>query len=190
MFDDLFGEEAAKRDGKEIFAALERAARERILVLDGAMGTQIQSLKLDEDQFRGDRFIGCACHQKGNNDLLILTRPDIVSTITEGYLKAGADIVSTNTFSATTIAMADYGMESLVGVLNREGARMLVECPAPHVQPIYRVHPSPPEERLASLRTTLASVERLHALGPAFHFDPSERPLATFLAENDPRARD
>lgn len=71
MFDDLFGPEGAKRDGAEIMKALREAANERILILDGAMGTQIQGLGFDEDHFRGDRFIGCACHQKGNNDLLI-----------------------------------------------------------------------------------------------------------------------
>ena len=124
MFDDLFGEEAAKRDGKEIFAALERAARERILVLDGAMGTQIQSLKLDEDQFRGDRFIGCACHQKGNNDLLILSQPQAIEDIHYRYAMAGADIVETNTFSSTRIAQADYEMENAVYELNRDGARL------------------------------------------------------------------
>ncbi|HRG97517.1 MAG TPA: RNB domain-containing ribonuclease [Polyangiaceae bacterium] len=72
--------------------------------------------------------------------------------------------------------------EQLSLLVNREGARMLLESPAPHVQPIYRVHPSPPEDRLASLQATLASVERVHGLGPAFHFDPAERPLAAFLA--------
>jgi len=124
VFDDLFGEEAAKRDGKEIFAALERAARERILILDGAMGTQIQSLKLDEDQFRGDRFIGCACHQKGNNDLLILSQPQAIEDIHYRYAMAGADIVETNTFSSTRIAQADYEMENAVYELNRDGARL------------------------------------------------------------------
>ena len=124
MFDDLFGKEAAKRDGKEIFAALEQAARERILILDGAMGTQIQSLKLDEDQFRGDRFIGCACHQKGNNDLLILTQPQAIEDIHYRYAMAGADIVETNTFSSTRIAQADYEMENAVYELNRDGARL------------------------------------------------------------------
>nr|WP_210287324.1 methionine synthase [Allorhizobium borbori] len=124
VFDDLFGKEAAKRDGKEIFAALEQAARERILILDGAMGTQIQSLKLDEDQFRGDRFIGCACHQKGNNDLLILTQPQAIEDIHYRYAMAGADIVETNTFSSTRIAQADYEMENAVYELNRDGARL------------------------------------------------------------------
>ncbi|MCX8996509.1 methionine synthase [Rhizobiaceae bacterium BDR2-2] len=124
MFDDLFGEESAKRDGSEIFSALDKAARERILILDGAMGTQIQSLSLDEDQFRGERFVGCACHQKGNNDLLILTQPQAIEEIHYRYAMAGADIVETNTFSSTTIAQADYQMEDAVYELNRDGARL------------------------------------------------------------------
>ena len=73
--DALFGPEQPPRDGKEIRAALEAAARERILVLDGAMGTEIQTLKLVEEDFRGARFGDCACHQQGNNDLLTLTQP-------------------------------------------------------------------------------------------------------------------
>ena len=124
MFDDIFGAEVQKRDGSEIFAALNKAARERILVLDGAMGTQIQSLKLDEEQFLGDRFIGCACHQKGNNDLLILSQPQAIEDIHYRYAMAGADIVETNTFSSTTIAQADYAMEDVVYELNRDGARL------------------------------------------------------------------
>ena len=99
-------------------------SKKRILTLDGAWGSMIQTYALTDADYRGARFADWPRDVKGNNDLLILTRPDIVSTITEGYLKAGADIVSTNTFSATTIAMADYGMESLVGELNREGARI------------------------------------------------------------------
>ncbi|WP_421925255.1 methionine synthase [Neoaquamicrobium sediminum] len=122
--DALFGPEAPKPDGSEIFAALAAAARERILVLDGAMGTQIQELGFHEDHFRGDRFTGCACHQQGNNDLLILTQPKAIEEIHYRYAKAGADIVETNTFSSTTIAQADYGMEEMVYELNRDGARL------------------------------------------------------------------
>ena len=107
MFDNLFGPNGAKRDGSEVFAALKKAASERILVLDGAMGTQIQGLGYDEDQFRGERFIGCACHQKGNNDLLILSQPDAIRQIHLEYFRAGSDIVETNTFSSTRIAQAD-----------------------------------------------------------------------------------
>lgn len=125
VFDDLFGPEAAKRDGSDVFAALKQAASERILVLDGAMGTQIQGLGFDEEQFRGDRFIGCACHQQGNNDLLILSQPDAIEEIHYRYAMAGADIMETNTFSSTRIAQADYEMEGAVYDLNREGARVV-----------------------------------------------------------------
>ncbi|WP_201744789.1 methionine synthase [Neoaquamicrobium microcysteis] len=122
--DALLGPVGRKPDGSEIFQALAQAARERILVLDGAMGTQIQELGFHEDHFRGDRFGGCACHQQGNNDLLILTQPWAIEEIHYRYAKAGADIVETNTFSSTTIAQADYGMEDMVYELNRDGARL------------------------------------------------------------------
>lgn len=89
------------------------------------MGTQIQGLGYDEDQFRGTRFIGCACHQKGNNDLLILTQPDAIEEIHYRYAKAGADILETNTFSSTRIAQADYEMEGAVYDLNKEGAEIV-----------------------------------------------------------------
>jgi 5-methyltetrahydrofolate--homocysteine methyltransferase len=123
--EELFGPVAAKPDGSEILAALQAAARERILVLDGAMGTQIQGLGLDEDHFRGDRFAGCACHQQGNNDLLILTQPKAIEEIHYKYARAGADIIETNTFSSTRIAQADYAMEDAVYELNRDGARLV-----------------------------------------------------------------
>ncbi|MCR6501639.1 methionine synthase [Shinella sp. CPCC 101442] len=122
--DTLFGPEQPKRNGAEIRSALESAARERILVLDGAMGTEIQTLKLVEDDFRGDRFGDCACHQQGNNDLLTLTQPGAIEDIHYRYALAGADILETNTFSSTTIAQADYGMEDMVYELNRDGARL------------------------------------------------------------------
>jgi 5-methyltetrahydrofolate--homocysteine methyltransferase len=122
--DTLFGAVAPKPDGSEIRAALEAAARERILILDGAMGTQIQGLGFGEEHFRGDRFGGCACHQQGNNDLLILSQPKAIEEIHYKYAIAGADIVETNTFSSTRIAQADYGMEDMVYELNRDGARL------------------------------------------------------------------
>ena len=90
---------------------LQRIASERILVIDGAMGTQIQNLKLDEAAFRGERFKDWPTDLRGNNDLLTLTQPDAIRAIHEAYLDAGADIVETNTFSSTSIAQADYGME-------------------------------------------------------------------------------
>ncbi|MEQ9570684.1 MAG: homocysteine S-methyltransferase family protein, partial [Nitratireductor sp.] len=122
--DELFGPVAEKPDGKEIRAALEQAARERILVLDGAMGTRIQALGFGEDDYRGEKFAGCACHQQGNNDLLILSQPKAIEDIHLEYALAGADILETNTFSSTSIAQADYGMEAMVYELNRDGARL------------------------------------------------------------------
>jgi 5-methyltetrahydrofolate--homocysteine methyltransferase len=124
MFDELFGPEASPRDGAEVLAALQKAARERILIIDGAMGTQIQGLGYDEDHFRGERFAGCACHQQGNNDLLILSQPQAIEEIHYRYAMAGADILETNTFSSTRIAQADYEMEGAVYDLNRDGARL------------------------------------------------------------------
>ncbi|WP_315925584.1 methionine synthase [Mesorhizobium sp. SP-1A] len=120
----LFGPTAKTSRGDEVRAALTAAARERILVLDGAMGTQIQGLGFGEDHFRSDRFGGCACHQQGNNDLLILSQPKAIEEIHYRYAIAGADIVETNTFSSTRIAQADYGMEDMVYELNRDGARL------------------------------------------------------------------
>ena len=96
----------------------------RILILDGAMGTMIQQHGLEEQDYRGAEFSEHGCDLRGNNDLLSLTRPDIISTIHEQYLDAGADIIETNTFNATRIAMADYQMEDLVPRINRESARL------------------------------------------------------------------
>src|SRR4051812_3659283 len=115
-------------DGAEIARALRDAARERILVLDGAMGTEIQALKLTEADFRAERFRAHGHDLKGNNDLLILTRPDAIRDIHLSYCRAGSDIVETNTFSGTSIAQADYGMEAIVYELNREGARLAREA--------------------------------------------------------------
>jgi 5-methyltetrahydrofolate--homocysteine methyltransferase len=105
-------------------AALEKALQDRILVLDGAMGTMIQRHKLDEAGYRGTRFANHPKDVKGNNDLLILTQPGIILDIHRAYLEAGADIIETNTFSSTTIAQADYGMEALAYELNVEGAKL------------------------------------------------------------------
>lgn len=91
--DALFGAVSARSDGSEVMAALKSAARERILVLDGAMGTQIQGLGFNEDHFRGDRFGGCACHQQGNNDLLILTQPKAIEEIHYKYAKDRKSVV-------------------------------------------------------------------------------------------------
>jgi len=122
--DALFGAVLPKPDGSEVMAALKAAARERILIMDGAMGTEIQQLGLGEDHFRGDRFVACECHLQGNNDLLTLTQPAAIEEIHYNYAIAGADILETNTFSSTSIAQADYGMEAMVYELNRDGARL------------------------------------------------------------------
>src|SRR5271169_2371290 len=105
-------------------STLRRLAVERILVLDGAMGTMIQALRLDEEAFRGARFDAWNREVRGNNDLLNLSRPDSVRAIHLAYYRAGADIVSTNTFSSTRIAQADYGMAEIAYELNLEGARL------------------------------------------------------------------
>src|SRR6185503_15497837 len=91
---------------------LETLLAERILVLDGAMGTMIQRHKLAEADFRGPRFAAHQQELRGNNDLLTLTRPDVISAIHHEYLEAGSDIIETNTFSSTAIAQADYGLET------------------------------------------------------------------------------
>jgi 5-methyltetrahydrofolate--homocysteine methyltransferase len=104
--------------------ALLAAARERILVLDGAMGTMIQALQFDEAAFRGERFKDFHRDLRGNNDLLILTQPQAIEDIHAAYLRAGADIVATNTFSSTSIAQADYDLAGIVYDMNREGARL------------------------------------------------------------------
>jgi 5-methyltetrahydrofolate--homocysteine methyltransferase len=107
---------------------LNQLSAERILVLDGAMGTQIQNRKFSEADFRGERFADWGQDLQGNNDLLTLTQPDAIRDIHKAYFKAGADIVETNTFSSTTIAQADYGMEALAYELNEAGARVAREA--------------------------------------------------------------
>ena len=103
---------------------IEELLRERILVLDGAMGTMIQRRKLTEEDYRGDRFADYPSLLKGNNDLLSITRPDVISDIHREYLEAGADIISTNTFNSNSVSMADYAMEALSYELNFEGAKL------------------------------------------------------------------
>lgn len=117
-------------DGAEIERALRQSASERILVLDGAMGTQIQNQKFSEADFRGERFKGWNHDLKGNNDLLVLTQPDAIRDIHLAYFTAGADIVETNTFSSTQIAQADYGMEALAYELNVVSAKLAREAAA------------------------------------------------------------
>ena len=148
-------------------AALQAALAQRILIIDGAMGTMIQQRRLDEADYRGQRFIdghdsqhthgdGCSHDLKGDNDLLTLSQPDIISAVHDAYLEAGADLVETNTFNATAVSQADYHLEHVVYELNREGARiarascdaMTLETPQ---QPRFVIGVLGPTSRTASL---------------------------------------
>ncbi|MET4057570.1 5-methyltetrahydrofolate--homocysteine methyltransferase [Pantoea agglomerans] len=108
--------------------ALKQQLAQRIMVLDGGMGTMIQSYKLEEEDYRGSRFADWPCDLKGNNDLLVLSKPAVIREIHDVYLAAGADILETNTFNATSIAMSDYQMESLSAEINFEAARLARAC--------------------------------------------------------------
>ena len=108
--------------------ALHKQLAQRIMVLDGGMGTMIQSYRLEEEDYRGERFADWESDLKGNNDLLVLSKPEVIVEIHNGYLAAGADILETNTFNSTTIAMADYHMESLSAEINYEAARLARIC--------------------------------------------------------------
>ncbi len=108
--------------------ALKQQLAQRIMVLDGGMGTMIQSYKLEEEDYRGSRFADWPCDLKGNNDLLVLSKPAVIREIHDAYLAAGADILETNTFNATSIAMADYQMERLSAEINFEAARLARAC--------------------------------------------------------------
>ncbi|MEH0155701.1 methionine synthase [Limibacter armeniacum] len=137
-------------------ADIRKQAEERVLILDGAMGTMIQRHKLTEEDFRGTRFASHASDLKGNNDLLSITRPDIIKEIHRLYFEAGADIVETNTFSGTSIAMADYQMEDLVYELNYASAAIAKEvadeltAKEPH-KPRYVAGSIGPTNRTASI---------------------------------------
>jgi 5-methyltetrahydrofolate--homocysteine methyltransferase len=120
--------EGALMDRRQRLEILKRLLGERILVLDGAMGTMIQSYRLSEDQFRGERFRNWERDLRGNNDLLSITRPDVISEIHRGFLEAGADIIETNTFNSNAPSMGDYGMESLVAELNTTAAKIAREA--------------------------------------------------------------
>jgi 5-methyltetrahydrofolate--homocysteine methyltransferase len=109
---------------KDVRKSIEQEAKKRILILDGAMGTMVQRHKLDEAGFRGSRFRNHPKDLQGNNDLLVLTQPDIIRGIHGQYLEAGADILETSTFNATSIVQADYGLEAIVTELNLEAARL------------------------------------------------------------------
>jgi len=135
--------------------ALLALARERILVLDGAMGTMIQRLQFDEAAFRGERFKDFHRDVRGNNDLLILTQPQAIEDIHAQYLRAGADIVATNTFSSTSIAQADYDMSELAYEMSRDGARLArnaaIKVEAEDGRPRYVAGAIGPTNRTASI---------------------------------------
>src|SRR4030095_15084120 len=111
-----------------LLRSLDRTLAGRILILDGAMGTMVQSNKLDEEWGRGTGFRDHSQLLKNNIDLLVLTRPDLIASIHHAYLEAGADIIETNTFGSTSIAQSDFGLEAIVYELNVEAARIAREA--------------------------------------------------------------
>ncbi|MDX9769274.1 MAG: homocysteine S-methyltransferase family protein, partial [Tenuifilaceae bacterium] len=136
--------------------ALIKIASQRILILDGAMGTQLQRYRLTEDDFRGDQFKNHPNNLKGNNDILSLTRPNVVEEIHRAYLEAGADIIETNTFNATSIAQSDYGTEHLVFEINRVAAQIARKVAdefttANHDKPRFVAGSMGPTNRTASI---------------------------------------
>lgn len=139
----------------DLNASLTQRLAQRILILDGGMGTMLQNAQLSEEDFRSERFSDWPSDLKGNNDLLALTCPDVVSRIHRAYLEAGADIIETNTFNSTRLSQADYGMEELVVELNRESARLAREvCDAVAAEtgvPRYVAGVLGPTSRTASL---------------------------------------
>ncbi len=136
---------------RDRLAALEAAAGTRVLILDGAMGTELQTLSLEEADFRGRRFADWDRPLRGNNDILNLTRPDAVHEVHRRYIKAGADMVETNTFSATSIAQADYGMEALAPEIAAEGARLAREAADAEARPIAVLGAIGPTNKTLSL---------------------------------------
>src|SRR5690606_22418577 len=117
-----------KTEGIFFMETIQKELEKRVLVIDGAMGTMIQQYKLEEKDYRGERYADWPKDLRGNNDLLSITQPQIIKSTHKEYLKAGADIVETNTFSSTSVAMADYGMEELVYELNFESANIAKEA--------------------------------------------------------------
>lgn len=129
-----------------------RLLNERILILDGGMGTMIQSFKLNEQDYRGERFADFPGQLKGNNDLLCITRPDVIQSIHRQYLDAGADIFATNTFNANAISMADYAMEAYVREINLAAADCRGKWRIPIWQSIRIVRSSWPDRSVLPIR--------------------------------------
>lgn len=115
---------------KNVTQQLIEILNQRILLLDGAMGTMIQAHKFQEKDFRGEKFVGWSCDLQGNNDLLSITQPDAIRGIYEAYLEAGSDIIETNTFNSTSVAMADYGMQSISADINYQAAILAKQATA------------------------------------------------------------
>ena len=142
-------------DRQKRIEALKQALTERILLLDGAMGTMIQAFKLNENDYRGERFKNWKSDLKGNNDLLSITRPHVIQEIHREYFEAGADIIETNTFNSNAPSMSDYGLESLVAELNLTAARIAREAADAHAakcgQPRFVAGVLGPANRTASI---------------------------------------
>jgi 5-methyltetrahydrofolate--homocysteine methyltransferase len=135
---------------------LEELAKEKVLILDGAMGTMIQRYNLTESDYRGDRFADWPSPLQGNNDLISLSQPDILKAIHKAYLEAGADLLETNTFNSNAISMADYHMEHLVTELNAEAVKLAKAAIAEYQQetenrPAFVVGSIGPTNRTASI---------------------------------------
>jgi 5-methyltetrahydrofolate--homocysteine methyltransferase len=130
---------------KKLFMSIQETLKKRILVIDGAMGTMIQRHKLSEEDYRGTRFANWHCDVKGNNDLLCITQPAIITGIHLQYLEAGADIIETNTFSSTSIAMADYDMQEFAYELNVAAAK----CVRDAIDQYKAKHPNTTEKYIA-----------------------------------------
>ncbi|GLC76670.1 hypothetical protein PLESTF_001815300 [Pleodorina starrii] len=127
------------RKASPVFAQLDKLMRERVIFIDGAMGTQVQKYKLQEEDFRGERYANHSHELKGNNDLLVITRPDVIAQIHTAYLEGGADIIETNTFNGTCISQADYELQAdeEVALINRTAAQLAKKC----VQEFLAAHP-------------------------------------------------
>src|ERR1051325_7382543 len=148
---------------------LQALLRERIVFIDGAMGTMIQAHQLDEVGYRGERFRTWPRDLKGNNDLLNLTRPEISQSIHQQYLEAGADIIETNTFNSTSISMADYGLENLGFELNVAGARNARVA----ADRFMAAHP----ERVCYVAGALGPTNKTASLSPDVH-NPAYRAIS------------
>ena len=146
---------------------IEKILNERIMILDGPMGTMIQEHSLDENDFRGKRFVNHKEPLKGNNDLLNITMPDLIKSIHRDYLEAGADIIETNTFNSTSISLADYGMEKYAYDFNHAGAKIAKEvkdefCNSKKNSEVFVAGSIGPTNRTASLSPDVNAVSYTH----------------------------